>query len=214
MRNQLEKALEAAIKSLGLENQINIATCVSYLEEMLLWNKTHGLTAITQPQEMAVKHIADSLSIYPFVSGENIADVGTGPGLPGIPLALLFPQKRITLIESQNKKAAFLRHIKRTLKLTHVEVIQQRVETWQPEERFDCIVTRAFSSLSDMLLLTKHLCSEEGYFLAMKGGFPKEELAMVAKDYPHYKVESVHVPGLDAERHCVLIANNIKAVLP
>lgn len=203
MRNNLEKA----IKALELCDRINIESCVFYLEEMLIWNKTHGLTAITQPHEMVIKHIADSLSIHSFVKGESLADVGTGAGLPGIPLALLFPEKRITLIESQNKKAAFLRHIKRALKLHHVEVIQQRVEMYYPEKRFDGIITRAFSSLPTMLLLTKHLCSDEGYFLAMKGAFPQEELTAIEKDYPNYRVESLFVPELSAQRHCIIIAN-------
>lgn len=201
----MRKYLEDAIKALGLDGRIDIESCVFYLEEMLVWNKTHGLTAIVQPHEMVIKHIADSLSIHSFVKGDHLADVGTGAGLPGIPLALLFPDKRITLIESQNKKAAFLRHIKRALKLTNVGVVQQRVEMFHPQQRFDGIITRAFSSLLNMLLLTKHLCSDEGYFLAMKGVFPEEELIAVAKDYPHYRVENLFVPGLNAKRHCVII---------
>lgn len=201
----LKITIEKAVNQLGLENRIDIISCISYLEEMLLWNKTHGLTAIVEPHEMAIKHIADSLSIYPFIQGQQLADIGTGAGLPGIPLALLFPEKTFTLIESQNKKAAFLRHIKRILKLTNVNVIQHRVETWEPLQRFDGIITRAFSSLSDMLLLTKHLCTDEGYFLAMKGGFPEEELALIAKDYPHFEVKRLVVPELDAERHVVII---------
>lgn len=172
-----------------------------------MWNKTHGLTAITEPHDMVIKHIADSLAIHRFIEGDSFADVGTGAGLPGIPLALLFPKKRFTLIESQHKKAGFLRHIKRGLALDNLEVIQQRVEMWRPEQCFDGIITRAFSSLSNMLLLTKHLCSNKGYFLAMKGDFPTEELATIAHDYPNYCVERVIVPELQAERHCVLIPN-------
>lgn len=198
--------LEEVIKSLGLWGRIEIDPCVFYLEEILLWNKTHGLTAIVEPQEMAIKHMADSLSIHAFVTGEHLADVGSGAGFPGIPLALLFPEKHITLIESQNKKAAFLRHIKRMLKLKNVDVIQQRVENIQPERRFDGIITRAFSSLQTMLQLTKHLCSDTGYFLAMKGVLPTEELAEIAEDYPHIRVETLVVPGLAAERHCVIIS--------
>ncbi len=201
----MREYLEKAIKSLGLFGQIDIEKCVFYLEEILRWNKTHGLTTIVEPKEMVIKHLADSLSIHEFVKGERLADVGSGAGFPGIPLALLFPEKHITLIESQNKKAAFLRHVKRSLKLANVDVIQQRVENFQPEQRVDMVITRAFSSLSTMLQLTKHLCSDKGYFLAMKGVFPQEELAVIAQDYPSYRVESLSVPGLEAERHCVII---------
>ncbi len=201
MRTYLEKA----IKALKLDDRINIDSCIFYLEEMLVWNKTHGLTAITQPEEMVIKHIADSLSIHALIKGQSLADVGTGAGLPGIPLALLYPEKRFTLIESQNKKAGFLRHIKRALKLNNVDVVQQRVETYHPEKPFDGILTRAFSSLPNMLLLTKHMCANKGYFLAMKGTFPTEELAEIAKDYPHYQVKNLIVPGLNAERHCIII---------
>lgn len=201
----MRQYLEKAVKSLGLEEKVDIGQCTFYLEEVYRWNKTHGLTTIVDPQEMVIKHLADSLSIHKLIKGERLVDVGTGAGFPGIPLALLFPDKQITLVESQNKKAAFLRHIKRSLKLSHVEVIQQRVEAFCPEQRFDGVMTRAFSSLSLMLTLTKHLCTPNGYFLAMKGTFPSEELTAIEKEYPHYRVESITVPGLDAERHCVII---------
>lgn len=209
MRNNLEKAIEA----LGLSGRINIDSCIFYLEEMLVWNKTHGLTTITRPDEMVIKHIADSLSVHAFVKGHSWADVGAGAGLPGIPLALLFPEKRFVLIESQHKKAGFLRHIKRTLNLDNIEVVQERVENYHPKDktnvemRFDGIVTRAFTSLPNMLSLTKHLCANEGCFLAMKGVIPQEELVAIAKDYPQYQVERLSVPGLEAERHCIIIQN-------
>ena len=201
----MREYLDKAIKALGLEGRIDVELCVFYLEEVLRWNKTHGLTTIVEPREVVIKHMADSLSIHAFIMGNRLADVGSGAGFPGIPLALLFPDKQITLIESQNKKAAFLRHIKRTLGLENVDVIQQRVETIHPTERFDGIITRAFSSLSNMVQLTKHLCSDKGYFLAMKGVFPEEELVAIAEDYPHFRVENLFVPELNAERHCVII---------
>ncbi len=206
----MRQYLEKAIKSFGLEGKINVEACVFYLEEVLRWNKTHGLTTIVDPHEMAVKHLADSLSIHKFITGSRLADIGTGGGFPGIPLALLFPEKQITLVESQNKKATFLRHIKRSLNLSNVEVIQQRVEKFFPEERFDGIITRAFSSLALMLQLTKHLCAPNGYFLAMKGAFPHDELLDIQSEYPHYRVENLSVPELAAERHCVIIPGEQK----
>ena len=207
----MRQYVEIAVKSLELEGKIDIDLCVFYLEEMLRWNKTHGLTTIVEPSEGVIKHLADSLSIHKLIKGERLVDVGSGAGFPGIPLALLFPEKQITLVESQNKKAAFLRHIKRTLKLSHVEIIQQRVEAFVPEQRFDGVITRAFSSLSLMLQLTKHLCAYHGYFLAMKGVFPEEELIAIEKNYPNYRVENIFVPGLEARRHCVIIPGEEKS---
>lgn len=204
----MHEFLDTTVKELGLAGRMDVDACVVYLKEILLWNKTHGLTAVVEPHEMVIKHIADSLSINCFLAGDFLADVGSGAGFPGIPLALLFPEKHFTLIESQNKKATFLRHIRRVLKLDNVKVIQQRVETVCPDQKFDGIVTRAFSSLSLMLQLTTHLCSDTGYFLAMKGAVPTEELAMIAKDYPNYRVEKLLVPGLEAERHCVIMNRN------
>jgi 16S rRNA (guanine527-N7)-methyltransferase len=201
MRNNLEKLVE----TFELSNRINIDSCIFYLEEMLKWNKTHGLTAITQLDEVVIKHIGDSLSIYAFIEGDCFADVGSGAGLPGIPLALLFPDKHFTLIESQNKKAGFLRHIKRSLHLNNIDVIQQRVENYHPERLFDGILTRAFTSLPNMLLLTKHLCADTGYFLAMKGEVPQDELSAIMKDYPQCRIKPLFVPGLNAERHCIII---------
>lgn len=202
--------LENSVKALGLEGHIDLDACLFYLKEMRAWDKTHGLTAIKDPHEMVIKHLADSLSIHRFIQGNRWVDVGTGAGLPGVPLALLFPEKQFTLVESQNKKAAFLRHIKRVMHLNNVEVIQERVEMWHPEQRFDGVVTRAFSSLLQILQLTKHLCSNEGCFLAMKGGFPEEELKLIEQICLHdglsVRVEPLLVPGLDAERHCVLIS--------
>lgn len=202
--------LENSVKALKLEGRIDLDACLFYLKEMRAWDKTHGLTAIKDPHEMVIKHLADSLSIHPFIQGNRWVDVGSGAGLPGIPLALLFPEKQFTLVESQNKKAGFLRHIKRILHLDNVEVIQQRVEMWHPEHRFDGVVTRAFSSLLQILQLTKHLCSDEGCFLAMKGGFPEEELQLIENECQRnsltVRVEPVFVPGLNAERHCVLIS--------
>lgn len=203
----MREYLQNAIKALHLFGRIDVDSCVFYLEEMRKWNKTHGLTAITEPHEMVIKHIADSLSIHHLILGERLADVGTGAGLPGIPLALLFKEKHVTLIESQHKKAAFLRHIKRALGLNHVEVIQSKVEIYQPKERFDGIITRAFSSLPHMLQLTRHLCASEGYFLAMKGEIPQAELNALKKDYPDYRIESLFVPELNAQRHAIILFN-------
>jgi len=190
---------------MGLSSRIDEEACGIYLEEMLKWNKTHNLTAITKPHDMTTKHIADSLSIHPYVTGKRIADVGSGAGLPGIPLALLFPEKTITLIETSAKKTAFLRHIQRKLNLKKLEIIQEKVENYRPEQKFDQVITRAFSSLQNMLLLTQHLCLPEGLFLAMKGLVPDDELAAIRREYPDCEVKRLSVPYLEAERHVVII---------
>lgn len=182
-----------------------IAQFEQYLALMLKWNKTYNLTAITDPNEMVIRHILDSLSINPFLHGMRICDVGSGAGLPGIPLAIINPNKHFTLIDANNKKTRFLTQVKIELKLDNVEVVHARAEEYQPKIRFDTIVSRAFSMINVMLSNTKHLCCKDGIFLAMKGIYPEKELAELDPNFKIKWVKELKIPELDAQRHLVCV---------
>lgn len=178
---------------------------VNYLLLLEKWNQTYNLTSVRDPKEMVTQHILDSLSIAPYLHGKNILDVGTGAGLPGIPLALTQPERQLTLLDSNGKKTRFLIHVIQSLNLTNVKVAQARAEAFSSEPCFDTIISRAFSSLADFLQKTQHLCCKTGIFLAMKGQYPSEELTAINSDFTVLNVEKLNIPGLNAERHVVLI---------
>lgn len=179
-----------------------------YLALMLKWNKTYNLTAITDPDEMIVRHILDSLAINPFLHGEKICDVGSGAGLPGIPLAIVNSNKYFTLIDANNKKTRFLTQVKIELKLDNVEIIQARSEKYQTENCFQTVTSRAFSEINVMLYKTKHLCCSNGVFLAMKGVYPEKELTALDPNFKIKWVKELKIPGLDAQRCLVCICTN------
>ena len=174
-----------------------------YLTLMLKWNQTYNLTAITEPNEMVIRHIIDSLAINDFLHGSRICDVGSGAGLPGIPLAIVNPNKHFTLIDSNNKKIRFLTQVKIELKLTNIEIIHARTEQYKPKNCLHTIVSRAFSSINAMLLQTQHLCCKDGIFLAMKGAYPETELAELDPNFKVKWVKELQIPDLDAQRHLV-----------
>ena len=178
---------------------------LAYLELLISWNKAYNLTAIRDPAQMVALHLLDSLTVLPHVTGEHLIDVGTGAGLPGIPLAIMYPDKQFTLLDSNGKKTRFLFQVRCHLGLTNVTEIQSRVEQHQPRECYDAVLSRAFTSIADMVDKCHHLLAAQGVFLAMKGKFPQSELSEVAKDY---KVETSHtlqVPGVEGERHLIVI---------
>ncbi len=195
----LEKYLGS---SLSLNQREKLA---HYLQLMMKWNKAYNLTAITDPHAMVIKHILDSLSIAPYLDGRRIIDVGTGAGLPGVPLAIIFPDRQFTLLDSNGKKTRFLNQILLELCLENIEIIHERAENYHPEHCFDTVVTRAFASIPDMLSTTRHLCCEDGLFLAMKGTDPSDDLKMINKNFLVDKVIPLKVSGLNAERHVVAI---------
>ncbi|MGD9108760.1 MAG: 16S rRNA (guanine(527)-N(7))-methyltransferase RsmG [Gammaproteobacteria bacterium] len=176
-----------------------------YLNLMAKWNQTYNLTTITQPRNMVILHILDSLAINPFLLGSRICDVGSGAGLPGIPLAIVNPDKYFTLIDSNNKKIRFLTQVKIELKLNNIEVIHARAEKYQPQNCYNTIVSRAFSSINDMLLQTQHLCCNDGIFLAMKGIYPEKELSELKPDFKVEWIKKLKIPRLDAQRHLVCV---------
>lgn len=205
MSNPYQSILSKGAKQLSVdltEQQLNLL--LQYHQLFIKWNKAYNLTAIRDPEEMIYLHLLDSLAVHPYVAkADRIIDVGTGPGLPGIVLAIMNPEKQFTLLDSNGKKTRFLFQAKTSLKLDNVTIINDRVEAVQPETKFDIVVSRAFASLADMTHWCHHLRAEDGIFLAMKGLFPTEELAEIEQDYQLVNRYDLHVPGVDGER-CLL----------
>ena len=202
-----QQELELGVKSLGLNcSSQQIAQLLVYLEMLQRWNKAYNLTAMREPIQMVRLHLLDSLAIHPYVQGvKHIIDVGTGPGLPGIPLAILNPDINFTLLDSNGKKTRFLFQAINDLSLANAKEINHRVEKYQPEQSFDIVLSRAFSSISDMLARCDHLVSDSGCFLAMKGKKPDSELSQMTKAYKVVEVNEVNVPLVDSERHLIKI---------
>lgn len=193
-----------------IDNQHDITTAMqdqllAYLELLQKWGEVHNLTAIRNPEEMVMLHILDSLSITRFLHGNNIVDVGTGAGLPGIPLAIMHPEKHFTLVDSNNKKTRFLNQVIYELGIKNIEVIHSRSEDFHPERCFDSIITRAFASLKEMLTATAHLACHDGQFLAMKGTYPEQEIQEISEDFRVLSVHALRINGLNADRHLVCI---------
>jgi 16S rRNA (guanine527-N7)-methyltransferase len=174
------------------------------LDELERWNRTYNLTAITKREDMVTHHLLDSLAIHPDLQGSAIADVGTGAGFPGLPLAVLNPGRRFTLIDSAGKKIRFVSHAAHTLGLTNVEAVHARVESLHPEKPFDTIVTRAFAALPEMLEKVLPLCGPGSHVLAMKGKWPREELASISSGWRVERSRDLVVPGLD-EARCAIV---------
>ncbi|MFT7558401.1 MAG: 16S rRNA (guanine527-N7)-methyltransferase [Flavobacteriales bacterium] len=176
---------------------------LEYLALFIKWNKSYNLTAVRDPEQMLIKHLLDSLSLVPSIekqSAQRLLDVGTGGGLPGIPLAICFPDRHFSLLDSAGKKMRFLFQVKQSLALENVELHNLRVEQLKTDQKYDAIISRAFASIDDFTALTEHLLAERGSFLAMKGVFPNDELSAVEKNYIVLDHQNLNVPGLDAER--------------
>ncbi|KDM92022.1 16S rRNA (guanine(527)-N(7))-methyltransferase RsmG [Photobacterium galatheae] len=179
---------------------------MGYVSLLHKWNKAYNLTSVRDPNEMLVKHIMDSIVVSPYLAqGERFIDVGTGPGLPGIPLAIMHPDKQFTLLDSLGKRIRFIRQVVHELGLGNVTPIQSRVEEFTPEQGFDAVLSRAFASMSDMVNWCRHLPSDEGRFMALKGQVTEEELAELPSWCSVSEVKSLHVPDLEGARHLVLL---------
>ena len=207
MLSQQQQDLQAGLQQLKLDcSSQQLEKLLQYLELLQRWNKAFNLTAIRDPLQMVRLHLLDSLAIHPYIQGvKSIIDVGTGPGLPGIPLAILNPQVNFTLLDSNGKKTRFLFQAINELKLPNASEINHRVEAYKPNQLFDAVISRAFSSISDMLNQCEHLISDQGCFLAMKGKKPDSELSQMTKAYKVVEVNEVNVPLVDSERHLLKI---------
>ena len=179
---------------------------LSYLELLVQWNASYNLTAVRDPLEMVSRHLLDSLSVLSWVRGERLLDAGTGAGLPGIPLAIVQPELIVTLLDSTGKKIRFLRHVKRRLILENIRPVQARLESWQAEEKPTCIISRAFSDLSGFVEASRHLAARDTMLLAMKGKYPETELEALPDWTRVHSVEKLHVPGLQEDRHLVIMS--------
>lgn len=200
------KRLTAGAKTLKVRTSPQARACmVDYLKHLETWNASYNLTAVRDPEEMVVRHLLDSLAAAPYIKGDTVADVGTGPGLPGIPLALAQPGKAYTLIESNGKKAAFLRHAVRTLALQNVTVVQERSDDYRPRGGFDTVICRAFAETDLALKMAGHLCVPGGRFVLLKGRDPAEELKQISGAFRVAEVVSLQVPELEAERHIAVL---------
>ncbi|MGR9013307.1 MAG: 16S rRNA (guanine(527)-N(7))-methyltransferase RsmG [Gammaproteobacteria bacterium] len=197
------KILVSGIAALNLNvSNEKIDQLLNFIKLIEKWNKAYNLTAIRDREEMARLHILDSLAIVPHIEGKRIIDIGTGAGLPGIPLAICLPDINFTLLDSNAKKTRFVQQVVLELKLKNVEVLHCRVENHHPEKGYDAVLTRAFASLSDIVKLTAHLLDGNGVLLAMKGQNLDAELKQIAAKK---SVISVSVPGTDVERCLVRI---------
>ncbi len=175
------------------------------LAELGEWNGRFNLTGIREPADMLRKHLLDSLSVLPHLQGRRIADVGTGAGFPGLPLAIARPAVHFTLIEATAKKARFIEHVVQHLGLPNVSVVNERAEAYRPAAPFDCVVCRAVGKLAEFTGFAGHLCAREGCLLAMKGRHPADEIKALPRGWSVAGVHALSVPGLDAERHVVVL---------
>lgn len=203
---KLEKKLQQGVRALTLEMDAETrAKLLQFLELLERWNHAFNLTAVREIEQMLPRHVLDSLSVIPYVRGPRVLDVGTGAGLPGIPLALALPDLHFVLIDSNAKKLRFVRQAIHELALKNVETAHCPVERYRPRELFQTVIARALAGIPDMLNGCRHLCASGGAILAMKGVFPREELAAIDAAFRVRDVVRLTVPGLGATRHLVIL---------
>jgi 16S rRNA (guanine527-N7)-methyltransferase len=178
---------------------------LDYLALLQKWNRTYNLTAVREAPRMVSHHLLDCLAIVPHVTASTVLDVGSGAGLPGIPLALAAPRIQVTLLESSHKKAAFLQQAKAELKLDNVAVACERAETWQPGREFEMVISRAFSDLAEFVAAAGRHVAPGGLLAAMKGVYPDEEIARLPQGWRLRAATPLTVPGLDAQRHLLML---------
>ncbi|EBL2669309.1 16S rRNA (guanine(527)-N(7))-methyltransferase RsmG [Salmonella enterica] len=205
MLNKLSRLLANAGISLTDHQKTQL---VAYVDMLHKWNKAYNLTSVRDPNEMLVRHILDSIVVAPYLQGQRFIDVGTGPGLPGIPLAIVLPDAHFTLLDSLGKRVRFLRQVQHELKLENITPVQSRVEAYPSEPPFDGVISRAFASLNDMVSWCHHLPGEKGRFYALKGQLPGDEIASLPDNFSVESVEKLRVPQLEGERHLVIIKSN------
>jgi 16S rRNA (guanine527-N7)-methyltransferase len=207
----LDAPLREGLAALALPGEL-APPLLAYLDLLARWNRAYNLTAVRDPREMVPRHLLDSLAMEPFLDGiATLADLGTGPGLPGIPLAIARPGLRVTLVEANGKKARFLREAVRTLGLDNAEVAESRIEALDRPGAFDAITARALASLPQILGFGGHLLAPGGRLLAMKGARPDEEIAALPRGWRLEMLRRLTVPGLDGERHLAVVGRDATA---
>ena len=206
----LKDQILAGAQALQLDvSETKAALLARYLAELKKWNKTYNLTAIRDQGEMVALHISDSLAVLPHLPlnhGARVLDVGSGPGLPGIPIAIARPDVHVTVLDSNQKKAAFMQQAKGELRLGNVDVVAQRVENWKSAQPFQVIMSRAYSELATFIAQARHLLAKGGLFAAMKGQYPEQEIAALPAAFKVKQSVRLNVPGVNAERHLILVS--------
>lgn len=206
--NPLRVKLDALISKTSLTvTEQQREQLVGYVQLLDKWNKAYNLTSVRDPMEMLVKHILDSLVVSPHLVGERFIDVGSGPGLPGIPLAIMHPDKEFVLIDSLGKRIRFLKQVIHDLKINNVLPVQSRVEEFDPESGFDGVLSRAFASMTDMVNWCQHLPKPNaGVFLALKGVRPDDEITLLPEWCSVTDIKALQVPELEGESHLVILS--------
>lgn len=209
-RQKADTLLKSGMPELGIaDDYVQREKLLNYLALLIKWNTTYNLTAIREPEAMLKQHLLDSLSVVPcFSDCRNLLDVGSGGGLPGLVVAIVRPELPVSVIDIVHKKTAFMNQAKIELGLENVTVYTGRVEELATETKFDAIVSRAFSSLSDFIRLSGHLLKEDGRFYAMKGLIPMNEIGNLDPEWTVRKVKPLKIPGLDAQRHVIIVGKN------
>lgn len=200
--------LQAELSRLLAKTELTITAkqqqqLLAYVELLHKWNGAYNLTSVREPKAMIGRHLLDSLVVAPYLNGNQVIDVGTGPGLPGVPLAIYYPDKHFVLLDSLGKRIRFLNQVKRQLNLTNIEPVQCRVEDHQVAQGYDAVISRAFANMTDMVQWCQHLPSPTGRFLAMKGAAVQEEIAALPDFVRVTAVHALQVPEQNAERHLV-----------
>jgi 16S rRNA (guanine527-N7)-methyltransferase len=203
-RESERELITAGARDIGIAlDALGAEALLKLVDALELGNAQFNLTGIRDRASMLRKHVLDSLSVQPYVRGIRVADIGTGAGFPGLPLAIVNPERRFTLIEATGKKARFVEQTAASLRVDNVQVVHERAENYRPLELFDTVMARALSSLADFASHAGHLCAPDGRLLAMKGKRPDEEISALPRSFRVLAVHRLNVPGLDDERHLV-----------
>ncbi len=202
----LAPTLTRGVTQLGLDLSATVqARLLQYVALLAKWNRAYNLTAVREPAAMLDRHLLDSLAVLPHLQGPRVLDVGSGAGLPGIPLALARPDLHFTLLDSNGKKTRFMNQAVAELGLANVSVVQSRIEDYQVPAPFDTVITRAFATVAEVIAGAGRLCAPQGQLLLMKGAYPITELEALPPAYRLREAVRLQVPGLDAERHVLVI---------
>jgi 16S rRNA (guanine527-N7)-methyltransferase len=207
--------LDSGLEALGVTPGQRVTGLLNtYADELEKWSRSYNLVSVKNREELIVRHLLDSISVQRWIGPSPLLDVGSGAGLPGIPLAIIRPETEVTLLDGNGKKVRFCQHVRRTLGLENVFPVQSRLEAFEPGLKFDQVITRAFSSLVDFAAAARRLLAPGGRMLAMKGHWPHDEIAELPDDVHVDSVEPLNVPHLHAERHLVMMSVTAPSASP